>query len=217
MWSGINFSVQGFGCLHKRTFVLSCCFVWTRTKASTLFSKKRRDDGGSGDNLKALGYRLNCYFEFGRKMLFLFTQIIVTHVSFITLKTFDNPIDAHLLKTKLESEGIVVYLFDENINSINPLYNIATGGIKLNIAEQDLDRAVEVLREIDAAAYVDERDNVLLCPACGSTDLYNNYRSMRETKGFFSAVVSLLLLVFPIYYKLLYKCKSCGEEFRPAR
>ena len=89
-------------------------------------------------------------------MLFLFTQIIVTHVSFITLKTFDNPIDAHLLKTKLESEGIVVYLFDENINSINPLYNIATGGIKLNIAEQDLDRAVEVLREIDAAAYVDE-------------------------------------------------------------
>lgn len=138
-------------------------------------------------------------------------------MAFVTLKTFDNPIDAHMLKTKLESEGITVYLFDENINTLNPLYNIATGGIKLNIAEADLAQAVAVLEAMDADSYVDGDDNVLQCPSCGSTDLYNNYRSMRGFKGVLSAIVSLLLLVFPIYYRVLYKCKSCGEEFRPHR
>lgn len=31
----------------------------------------------------------------------------------VTLKTFDNLVDAHLLKTKLESEGVTCFLFDE--------------------------------------------------------------------------------------------------------
>ena len=47
-----------------------------------------------------------------------------------TLKIFENPIDAHLLKTKLESEGIDCYLIDENTVSVMPLYNITVGGIK---------------------------------------------------------------------------------------
>ena len=60
----------------------------------------------------------------------------------ITLKTFDNSIDAHLLKTKLESEGISCVLFDENIVSLDPLYNMAVGGIKLRIAENDQEKAI---------------------------------------------------------------------------
>jgi hypothetical protein len=33
----------------------------------------------------------------------------------ITIKTFDNPVEAHILKSRLESEGIHCYLFDENM------------------------------------------------------------------------------------------------------
>lgn len=62
-------------------------------------------------------------------------------MSFITIRTFDRAIDAHLLKSKLESEGIECFLFDEHVISINPLYGIATGGIKLCVMAEDAERA----------------------------------------------------------------------------
>ena len=67
----------------------------------------------------------------------------------ITIKTFDNPVEAHILKSRLESEGIHCYLFDENIVTLNPLYNQMTGGIKLNIMESDISKANEILTEIE--------------------------------------------------------------------
>jgi len=42
----------------------------------------------------------------------------------VTLKTFDNSIEAHLLKVKLESEGIRCFIFDENIVSMNPILTL---------------------------------------------------------------------------------------------
>jgi DNA-directed RNA polymerase subunit RPC12/RpoP len=132
----------------------------------------------------------------------------------ITLKTFDNPIDAHLLKSKLESEGLAVYIFDEHINSLNPLYNIATGGIKLKISEGDMDAALQIIRDIESS-YKNDQDETIVCPACGSKNLYNNFKSMRGTKGFISAIVSFLFLIFPIYVKVVYKCKDCDHEFKP--
>lgn len=60
----------------------------------------------------------------------------------ITLKTFDNSIEAHLMKSKLKSENIVCFLFDENIVGLNPVYNIAVGGIKLKVINQTFIRRV---------------------------------------------------------------------------
>ena len=63
----------------------------------------------------------------------------------ITVKIFDNAFEAHLLKTKLENEGIPCYLFDENIVGLNPFYNFAVGGIKLKISEQDKEQVLAFL------------------------------------------------------------------------
>ncbi len=133
----------------------------------------------------------------------------------ITLIVFDNIIEAHLVKSKLESEGITAYLFDENINTMYPLYNIATGGIKLKTDEADVEKAQKILTEINNNQYSDTNNQILSCPECGSKDLYNNFKSMKGIKGIFSAVFSFLSMTFPIYYKVVYKCKSCGHEFRP--
>ncbi|MFZ6052559.1 putative signal transducing protein [Halocola ammonii] len=59
----------------------------------------------------------------------------------ITIKTFETPIEAHLLKVKFESEGVPCYLFDEEIVQLNPIYNVATGGVKLKVHEGDLQKA----------------------------------------------------------------------------
>lgn len=132
----------------------------------------------------------------------------------ITVQTFDNPIDMHLLKSKLESEGIHCFIFDEHTVAINPLISQGVGGIKLKIDEKDKEKAFIMLEEIQKCATLDAEGKSKECPKCGSIDLYTNFKSMRGLKGMLSMFVMFIFLVFPFYYKNVYKCKSCGTEFK---
>ena len=78
-------------------------------------------------------------------------------MDFITIATFSNAIDAHIIKGRLENEGITCFLKDEHTVTANPMYEIAYGGIKLQVTNQDVDIAREILKETsyyntDAAA-----------------------------------------------------------------
>lgn len=130
----------------------------------------------------------------------------------VTLKTFDNLVDAHLLKTKLESEGVPCFLFDENIVALDPLYNMAVGGIKLKVAHKDIANASEILRQIEQAHYTNELNEVILCARCKSKNI-GYFRSFRGAKGTLSILSLLLFMVYPIYFRYVYKCKDCGHEF----
>ncbi|WP_432672648.1 DUF2007 domain-containing protein [Flavobacterium sp. SM2513] len=132
----------------------------------------------------------------------------------ITVQVFDNPIDMHVLKSKLESEGIHCYIFDEHTVAINPLMSQGVGGIKLKVDESDSDKALLILQEIQAVATLDDDGKAMVCPNCGSTDLYANFKSMKGTKGILSMVVMFFFVVFPFYYKNVYKCKNCDTEFK---
>jgi hypothetical protein len=131
----------------------------------------------------------------------------------ITFKTFDNAIDAHILKIKLESEGIVCFLFDENIVSVNPLYSNLVGGIKLKINEEDIPHAKNIVLELEETPLTTEDNEIIACPKCQSTKIESGYKSMRSIGAVLSAIVSFLLLIFPIYRKTVYKCLECGNEF----
>jgi len=130
-----------------------------------------------------------------------------------TLKVFDLAVNAHLLRTKLESEGICAVILDEHSISMNPLNTIAIGGVKLCVNEPDLEKAKNILKEIENTPYTHSDDSAIACPNCDSTDLISGFKSMRGKKGFLSALLSFLFLIFPIYYKTVYKCKKCNEEF----
>lgn len=136
-------------------------------------------------------------------------------MALVTLKTFDNHIDAHLLKTKLESEGIACFIFDENIVTLNPLYNVGVHGIKLKIMESDAGRAMEILALLEDRPYTDEQNREITCPRCGSEKLYGGFTSNRNLTGILSSIVSFLLMIFPFYTRKVYKCRACGHEFRP--
>ncbi|MFT5860192.1 MAG: hypothetical protein ACI865_002300 [Flavobacteriaceae bacterium] len=132
----------------------------------------------------------------------------------VTIKTFDGAIEAHILQARLEGEGIKCFIFDENIVTMNPLFNFAVGGIKLKINRSDGEKALSIIQEINETPTTDENDEVVCCPNCQSSDLYTNYKSMKGLGGFMSIIASFMLMVFPIYYKSLYKCKSCDTEFK---
>lgn len=64
---------------------------------------------------------------------------------FITVATFQYPHEAYVIQSKLESEGIIVFLKDElTIQAQNFLSN-AAGGVKLQIQASDLEAALPIL------------------------------------------------------------------------
>jgi len=135
----------------------------------------------------------------------------------VTIKTFDNSIDSHLCKSMLESEGIKCYLFDENMVSLNLLLNVTVGGIKLKINETDFEKANKLIKDIDNLPSLDKDNEILECPNCNSTFLISDYKSIKGIKGILSFITSIFFMVFPLYFKRVYKCKDCGMEFNPKR
>lgn len=131
----------------------------------------------------------------------------------VTVKTFDNPIDAHLAKSVLAHNGIKGFLIDENMVALNPLFNLTVGGIKLRVPEIEVGKAHTVLMEMHISPLTDEQDRIVTCPQCDSPNFYQGYKSMKGAKGLLSALVSFVFMVFPVYFESVNKCKDCGFEF----
>lgn len=65
---------------------------------------------------------------------------------FVTVATFTYPQEAYVIKSRLEAEGIPVFLKNElTIQTDNFLSN-AIGGVQLQISEYDLDNALPLLK-----------------------------------------------------------------------
>lgn len=131
----------------------------------------------------------------------------------VTIQIFDDAVSAHLLRVRLESDGIECFIEDEHIVTMNPLFNYAVGGIKLKVHETDVDRAIKIIGDINSKPSVDNDNDLVRCPNCGSTTFYSNFKSMRGIKGFLSAAFSFVFTLFPIYFKSVRKCKNCDQEF----
>lgn len=64
----------------------------------------------------------------------------------VTIATFSTPVEAEMAKLKLESEGIMCFLADETLSSFAPHYTYMSGGVRLQVVEEDARRAIELLR-----------------------------------------------------------------------
>src|SRR5580698_7627577 len=65
----------------------------------------------------------------------------------VTVAKYGNAMEAHLASTKLQSRKIKSYVFDENLISLMPVYDIGLGGVRLKVKENDLDKASKLLGE----------------------------------------------------------------------
>ena len=68
-------------------------------------------------------------------------------MNFIQVRSYDNYIYAHIILSMLQDAGINCYLKDEYTITIDPLLSPALGGIKLMVADSQLERALELLAE----------------------------------------------------------------------
>jgi hypothetical protein len=70
-------------------------------------------------------------------------------MGFILLYSFDNYIPAHIALGRLKEEFINCHLQDEYSVTIDPFLSNAIGGIKLMVAENQIERAREILQNYD--------------------------------------------------------------------
>lgn len=68
-------------------------------------------------------------------------------MNFVLLKTYDNYIPAHIDMGMLQQENINCHLRDEYSVTIDPFLSNAIGGIKLMVAENQAQRALEILQQ----------------------------------------------------------------------
>lgn len=128
-------------------------------------------------------------------------------MSFITVRSFDNYIDANIMLGKLQNEGITCFLRDEYTVTIDPILTNAVGGIKLTVPEADVPRAVHLLEMFDK-----EKRKQLECPQCHSHDV--EYISNPQRSGnWLSAVIGFLFGNYAVSIKKVYHCFACGFEF----
>ncbi|MCK4913885.1 MAG: DUF2007 domain-containing protein [Planctomycetes bacterium] len=65
---------------------------------------------------------------------------------FITIATFNEPLQARLAKIKLNEEGIKCFLSGENFAATYWPTQAITGGVKLQVKNNDVEKAIEVLK-----------------------------------------------------------------------
>ena len=77
---------------------------------------------------------------------------------FTTVAHYTDPIEAHLARGLLQSEGIDAHLGDEHLAVANWEWRLAVGGVKVRVADRDVARARAILAALEAGEYALDAD-----------------------------------------------------------
>lgn len=136
----------------------------------------------------------------------------------VTIATYMNGLEAHVARSKLESEGIAVSLADEAVVRMNWLWSNAVGGVKVRVKPSEQDRARRILSEstddsaLEEEALRDQPAKVLpfpeasLCPHCGSAR-FRRSRLFDRIGAFFG----VLFMSAPLPRGRRRRCVDCGK------
>ena len=128
---------------------------------------------------------------------------------FLPIRSFTNYIDAHILLGKLESEGITCFLKDENTATVMPIWTQALGGIRLMVAEDQMEKARKLVEE-----FQQERKEKLTCPHCGSHNI-EYVTTPRKPGNWLGVLLGFFFISYPVTVEKVYHCFTCGHEFDP--
>jgi hypothetical protein len=130
---------------------------------------------------------------------------------YILIGRYQYTSEALIYKGKLESEGIDVFIRDNNTVDANPLYSNAIGGVKLFVNREDEKKSYSILSQISEFS-LDENNQLMKCPNCGAEQI-DMITSVKDIKSLILFVFSILLVLLPFYSKHKYKCRVCNFEF----
>jgi Putative prokaryotic signal transducing protein len=132
----------------------------------------------------------------------------------VTIAKFFSLGEAKVAQGKLVSEGISVFVCDEHMHAINWHMGAAFGGIRLQVPDSQLVRALEILEgfEPDATEEEEETEEVPCCPECESLEI-------RELSGANARQISLWSSAIPLpelpaQTTHRWRCLMCGYQWQ---
>jgi DNA-directed RNA polymerase subunit RPC12/RpoP len=155
---------------------------------------------------------------------------------FVTVLTFTFVHEVAVIRGRLEAEGIICFVKDEFTVQVQPFYSNAIGGVKLQVRENDLNQAIEILKE---TGYIKEEElqasqelsrlnkhadnqrilmieGKIICPFCGSEEVVKSKKA--GWLFLLTSFVSLLLFMVPTpILQKTYYCFDCKQEFKQKR
>ena len=134
----------------------------------------------------------------------------------ITIATFSNPLEAHIVRGRLEAEGIETSVAHEHHIWANWFLSTALGGVKLQVKPEDAQRAGQILQQEQAGDYealvTDSAEEIAeprpACPVCGSEEITPVRRSGRVSLF----IVWLSSLPLP-YSSVTMTCRNCSHTW----
>ncbi len=129
----------------------------------------------------------------------------------IAIATLPTPEEAHVVKTKLDSEGIRSFVSNQ-FGANNPLCPQVTGGVCVEIAEEDLQAARDVLSLGGASPspYLVGYE----CPACGSGRINHTRIACRRPPAFLMFLCLLGLGIPFMWRRPGLRCSECAHTWR---
>ena len=130
---------------------------------------------------------------------------------FKTIAKYQYSTEAQIIKGRLESEGIKVFLFDNFTIDTDPLVSNAIGGIKLKVLSEDAIKAQHILSTIQEYA-LDDDGNAIHCPNCTSKKVHL-FSTIKDFKSFFAFLIGFISGTLPFHTRYKYQCEDCKTEF----
>lgn len=121
----------------------------------------------------------------------------------VTVRNYDNYFSANIVLARLQQEGIPCYLKDEHSATIYPIFSNAIGGVKLEVATENLAAALELLKQYD-----EEYLAAAICPECHQAAFYTTEKKLPG-----NIITNLLAKLIPGYVQekeIEFRCRNCG-------
>lgn len=131
--------------------------------------------------------------------------------TFTTVAVFQYSTEAQIIKGRLESDGIEVFLSDNLTIDTDPLVSRAIGGIKLKVLTYQAAEAKQILNAIQPYS-MDDEGNSIQCPHCKSIQI-ELVSTIKDIKSLFWFIIGVLFSSLPFYTKHKYRCELCDTEF----
>lgn len=141
----------------------------------------------------------------------------------VTIARFSFPYQAHLLRGRLESEGIEAFIQQEDNSSVLPYLAVTKSGISVLVKQSDKDAALEIMKSIEesvtpsadlpAALQIDGEVFDLvkgICPECSVPAVYLRRSG---TLASTAAIAFVAIITLPIKLKHNYFCNNCQSEW----
>ena len=146
------------------------------------------------------------------------SQDLVTIAKFTTLG------EAKVAQGKLSSEGISVFLCDEHIHAMGWHMGMAMGGIRLQVPDSQVVRALEVLDGFElvedetgaggAETEDEELEEVACCPECESLEIREMTAGGPRQIALWSAAIPFPEPSAESVHR--WRCLSCGYQWQEA-